>query len=81
MKTDRRAQAHEQSQKCDGLTLNPRRYDEIQTTVVTRAEPHNLRIVHPTQNRVLSIRENARCQVGVSVCVAVVHVPLLWMCF
>eukprot|EP00983_Pelagomonas_calceolata_P037426 1136325-Pelagomonas_calceolata.AAC.2 len=37
-------------------------YDEIQTTVVTRAEPHNLRLVHPTQHRVLSIRENARCQ-------------------
>eukprot|EP00967_Tisochrysis_lutea_P024619 scaffold28308_cov19-Tisochrysis_lutea.AAC.4 len=26
-------------------------YDEIQTTVVTRAEPHNLRLVHPTQHR------------------------------
>jgi hypothetical protein len=37
-------------------------YDEVQPTVVTRAEPHNLRIVHPTQDRVLSIRENARAQ-------------------
>ena len=30
--------------------------------MVTRSEPHNLRIVHPTEDRVLSIRENARCQ-------------------
>ncbi|GAX80751.1 hypothetical protein CEUSTIGMA_g8186.t1 [Chlamydomonas eustigma] len=37
-------------------------YDEVQPTVVTRAEPHNLRIVHPVQDRVLSIRENERCQ-------------------
>jgi DNA (cytosine-5)-methyltransferase 1 len=37
-------------------------FDEVQPTVVTRAEPHNLRLLHPTQNRVLSIRENARCQ-------------------
>lgn len=29
---------------------------------MTRSEPHNLRIVHPTQDRVLTIRENARCQ-------------------
>ncbi|KAG1677047.1 hypothetical protein FOA52_001217 [Chlamydomonas sp. UWO 241] len=36
--------------------------DEVQPTVVTRAEPHNLRIVHPVENRVLTIRENMRCQ-------------------
>ncbi|CAD7697402.1 unnamed protein product [Ostreobium quekettii] len=34
----------------------------IQPTVVTRAEPHNLQIVHPNEDRVLSIREMARCQ-------------------
>lgn len=39
-------------------------YDEIQPTVVGRAEPHNLKLVHPTQHRVLSVLENARCQVG-----------------
>ena len=38
-------------------------YDEIQPTVVGRAEPHNLRLIHPTQGRVVTIRENARCQV------------------
>lgn len=38
-------------------------YDEIQPTVVGRAEPHNLRLIHPTQDRVITIRENARCQV------------------
>ncbi|BDA50272.1 probable DNA (cytosine-5)-methyltransferase 3 [Coccomyxa sp. Obi] len=37
-------------------------FDEIQPTVVGRAEPHNLRLIHPTQGRVVSIRENARCQ-------------------
>eukprot|EP00877_Chromochloris_zofingiensis_P009059 jgi/Chrzof1/4406/Cz14g11270.t1 len=37
-------------------------YDDIQSTVVTRAEPHNLQLVHPSQDRVLTIRENARCQ-------------------
>jgi DNA (cytosine-5)-methyltransferase 1 len=42
-------------------------FDQIQPTVVTRAEPHNLEVVHPTQNRVLTIRENARCQVCMSV--------------
>jgi DNA (cytosine-5)-methyltransferase 1 len=31
-------------------------------TVVTRAEPHNQRVLHPVQDRVLSIRENARLQ-------------------
>lgn len=36
--------------------------DEIQPTVVGRAEPHNLRLVHNTQDRVVTIRENARCQ-------------------
>ncbi|CAJ1930608.1 unnamed protein product [Sphenostylis stenocarpa] len=37
-------------------------WDEIVSTVVTRAEPHNQVILHPTQNRVLTIRENARLQ-------------------
>ncbi|CAK9154224.1 unnamed protein product [Ilex paraguariensis] len=37
-------------------------WDEIVPTVVTRAEPHNQAILHPQQNRVLSIRENARLQ-------------------
>ena len=32
--------------------------------VVGRAEPHNLALIHPEQNRVLTIRENARTQVG-----------------
>ena len=31
--------------------------------VVGRAEPHNLALIHPEQNRVLTIRENARTQV------------------
>lgn len=37
-------------------------YDEVVQTVVGRAEPHNLRLVHPCQDRVLSIRENSRIQ-------------------
>ncbi|OVA20709.1 Chromo domain/shadow [Macleaya cordata] len=37
-------------------------WDEIVPTVVTRAEPHNQTILHPEQDRVLSIRENARLQ-------------------
>ncbi|KAL6000884.1 hypothetical protein ACLOJK_006611 [Asimina triloba] len=37
-------------------------YDETVPTVVTRAEPHNQTILHPMQDRVLSIRENARLQ-------------------
>ncbi|CAK9140068.1 unnamed protein product [Ilex paraguariensis] len=37
-------------------------WDETVPTVVTRAEPHNQAILHPQQNRVLSIRENARLQ-------------------
>ncbi|XP_058108507.1 DNA (cytosine-5)-methyltransferase CMT3-like [Magnolia sinica] len=37
-------------------------YDETVPTVVTRAEPHNQTILHPNQDRVLSIRENARLQ-------------------
>ncbi|KAL0043430.1 hypothetical protein WJX79_004501 [Trebouxia sp. C0005] len=37
-------------------------YDEVQPTVVGRAEPHNLALIHPEQNRVLTIRENARTQ-------------------
>ncbi|KAI3833034.1 hypothetical protein MKX03_021312 [Papaver bracteatum] len=37
-------------------------WDEIVSTIVTRAEPHNQIILHPEQDRVLSIRENARLQ-------------------
>ncbi|XP_024193536.1 DNA (cytosine-5)-methyltransferase CMT3 isoform X1 [Rosa chinensis] len=37
-------------------------WDEIVSTVVTRAEPHNQAILHPDQDRVLTIRENARLQ-------------------
>ncbi|XP_076935746.1 DNA (cytosine-5)-methyltransferase CMT3-like [Bidens hawaiensis] len=37
-------------------------WDEIVPTVVTRAEPHNQAILHPVQDRVLTIRENARLQ-------------------
>ncbi|KAJ1403876.1 S-adenosyl-L-methionine-dependent methyltransferase [Sesbania bispinosa] len=37
-------------------------WDEIVSTVVTRAEPHNQIVLHPTQDRVLTIRENARLQ-------------------
>ncbi|XP_050375601.1 DNA (cytosine-5)-methyltransferase CMT3 [Argentina anserina] len=37
-------------------------WDEIVSTVVTRAEPHNQSIMHPIQDRVLTIRENARLQ-------------------
>lgn len=37
-------------------------WDETVPTVVTRAEPHNQAILHPSEDRVLSIRENARLQ-------------------
>ncbi|KAK1382472.1 Chromomethylase [Heracleum sosnowskyi] len=37
-------------------------WDETVPTVVTRAEPHNQIIIHPGQNRVLTVRENARLQ-------------------
>ncbi|GMH11523.1 hypothetical protein Nepgr_013364 [Nepenthes gracilis] len=37
-------------------------FDETVPTVVTRAEPHNQIILHPFQDRVLTIRENARLQ-------------------
>uniref|UniRef100_A0ACD6ALR6 Uncharacterized protein n=1 Tax=Avena sativa TaxID=4498 RepID=A0ACD6ALR6_AVESA len=37
-------------------------WDETVPTVVTRAEPHNQIILHPTQDRVLTVRENARLQ-------------------
>ncbi|XP_031493458.1 DNA (cytosine-5)-methyltransferase CMT3-like isoform X2 [Nymphaea colorata] len=37
-------------------------WDETVPTVVTRAEPHNQVILHPEQDRVLTIRENARLQ-------------------
>ncbi|KAL8255700.1 hypothetical protein R6Q59_030767 [Mikania micrantha] len=36
--------------------------DDIVTTVVGRAEPHNQVVLHPNQDRVLTIRENARLQ-------------------
>ncbi|KAM0870121.1 hypothetical protein ACQ4PT_040230 [Festuca glaucescens] len=36
--------------------------DETVSTVVTRAEPHNQAILHPNQDRVLTVRENARLQ-------------------
>ncbi|KAK1605224.1 hypothetical protein QYE76_028897 [Lolium multiflorum] len=36
--------------------------DETVPTVVTRAEPHNQAILHPSQARVLTVRENARLQ-------------------
>ncbi|KAH7843378.1 hypothetical protein Vadar_015896 [Vaccinium darrowii] len=37
-------------------------WDEFVHTVVTRAEPHNQCILHPGQDRVLTVRENARLQ-------------------
>ncbi|KDO42579.1 hypothetical protein CISIN_1g0039741mg, partial [Citrus sinensis] len=37
-------------------------WDEIVNTVVTRAQPHNRILLHPSQDRVLTIRENARLQ-------------------
>ncbi|XP_054820635.1 DNA (cytosine-5)-methyltransferase CMT3 isoform X1 [Prosopis cineraria] len=37
-------------------------WDETIPTVVTRAEPHNQAILHPEQDRVLTVRENARLQ-------------------
>ncbi|KAK6941277.1 Chromo domain [Dillenia turbinata] len=37
-------------------------WDETVPTVVTRAEPHNQVILHPRQDRVLTVRENARLQ-------------------
>ncbi|PON67069.1 C-5 cytosine methyltransferase [Trema orientale] len=37
-------------------------WDETIATVVTRAEPHNQVIIHPEQDRVLTIRELARLQ-------------------
>ncbi|XP_057544800.1 DNA (cytosine-5)-methyltransferase 1-like [Amaranthus tricolor] len=37
-------------------------WDETVSTVVTRAEPHNQCVLHPEQDRVLTIRENARLQ-------------------
>ncbi|XP_027076555.2 DNA (cytosine-5)-methyltransferase CMT3 [Coffea arabica] len=37
-------------------------WNETVPTVVTRAEPHNQTILHPKQDRVLTIRENARLQ-------------------
>ena len=45
------------------VTHEPLSFTLLQPTVVTRAEPHNLRIVHPYEDRVLTIRENARSQV------------------
>ncbi|ESQ27964.1 hypothetical protein EUTSA_v10018159mg [Eutrema salsugineum] len=37
-------------------------WDEIVNTVVTRAQPHNQTLIHPLQDRVLTVRENARLQ-------------------
>ncbi|KAJ8430003.1 hypothetical protein Cgig2_008442 [Carnegiea gigantea] len=37
-------------------------WDETVSTVTTRAEPHVQAILHPEQDRVLTIRENARLQ-------------------
>ncbi|ONK81232.1 uncharacterized protein A4U43_C01F26800 [Asparagus officinalis] len=37
-------------------------WDETIATVVTRAEPHNQAVLHPVQDRVLTVRENARFQ-------------------
>ncbi|CAI9289781.1 unnamed protein product [Lactuca saligna] len=36
--------------------------DDVVKTVVGRAEPHNQALLHPNQDRVLTIRENARLQ-------------------
>ena len=36
--------------------------------VVGRQEPHNLALAHPDQPRVLTMRENARIQVGLPFC-------------
>ncbi|KAI3523188.1 hypothetical protein L1887_01246 [Cichorium endivia] len=36
--------------------------DDVVKTVVGRAEPHNQVLLHPNQDRVLTIRENARLQ-------------------
>ncbi|KAJ4753842.1 DNA (cytosine-5-)-methyltransferase family protein [Rhynchospora pubera] len=46
------------SLKCFGLLW----WDETVPTMVTRAQPHNQIILHPEQDRVLTIRENARLQ-------------------
>ena len=40
----------------------------VHAQVVGRAEPHNLALIHPEQCRVLSIRENARCQARCYAC-------------
>ncbi|KAI9195148.1 hypothetical protein LWI28_012209 [Acer negundo] len=37
-------------------------WDETVPTVVTRPEPHNQAITHPEQDRVMTVRENARLQ-------------------
>ncbi|KAK2396592.1 putative DNA (cytosine-5)-methyltransferase CMT1 [Trifolium repens] len=37
-------------------------WDEIVSAVVKRLEPHNQALLHPHQDRVLTIRENARLQ-------------------
>ncbi|KAA6418346.1 MAG: hypothetical protein FRX49_11711, partial [Trebouxia sp. A1-2] len=39
-------------------------YDEMRCTVIGRAAPHNIAMLHPDQDRVMSIRENARMQVS-----------------
>ncbi|MED6210960.1 Alpha-1,3-mannosyltransferase cmt1 [Stylosanthes scabra] len=37
-------------------------WDEIVSTIVTRVEPHNQAVLHPKQDQVLTIRQNARLQ-------------------
>ncbi|DBA74077.1 TPA: hypothetical protein ACH3X1_010890 [Trebouxia sp. C0004] len=37
-------------------------YDEMRCTVIGRAAPHNIAMLHPDQDRVMSVRENARMQ-------------------
>ncbi|CAI5939727.1 unnamed protein product [Closterium sp. NIES-65] len=37
-------------------------WNDTVPTVVTRPEPHNQKILHPEQDRVLTVRENARLQ-------------------
>ncbi|KAF9587323.1 hypothetical protein IFM89_001071, partial [Coptis chinensis] len=49
----------------DGFSKEPFEclwWDVIVPIVVTRAEPHNQIILHPEQDRVLTVRENARLQ-------------------
>ncbi|GAB4858193.1 hypothetical protein Ancab_009590 [Ancistrocladus abbreviatus] len=50
---------------CDGKSLRPFArlwWDETVPTVLTRPDPHNQAILHPEQDRVLTVREVARLQ-------------------